>query len=364
MHPDIVESKPGTCPLCKMNLVPVRLDASWMCPVHAVVIEQQAGTCRLCGRALVPVTVSLTWTCRGEVNAEFLEPGVCRDGSPRIGKRTLRPHGNHNPQHGGQFFMAPDTWHHLEGTLPRDRLFRLHLYDDYARVLPPAALTAMNARVITRQRFDAATRTTIEDEAFTLKPSKDGRSLEAAISRAALPAAMTVKVRFKPDTPEYRFDFTFRELTKEPAGATLVASRPTAKPRAAAAAATPATPVETAPAYTVPTEPLPGTMAELLADLGKRRDEVRALVQKGDFGAIWVPAFQAKDVAVALEPHVDHLAPQERSHAEPALADVVRTAWQLDAAGDTGNAEEVGKAFTLFTDAVSRLTVAFSATPP
>src|SRR6185436_5293898 len=244
MHPDVVESKPGSCPLCKMNLVPVRLDASWMCPVHAVVTEQQPGSCRLCGRSLVPVVVSLTWTCRGEVNAEFLEPGVCRDGSPRVGKRTLRPHGNHNPQHGGQFFMAPDTWHHLEGTLPRDRLFRLHLYDDYARVLPPAALTAMNARVITRQRFDAATRTTIEDEAFTLKPSKDGRSLEAAISRAALPAAMTVKVRFKPDTPEYRFGFTFRELTKEPAGATLVASRPTAKPRAAAPPAMPTTPVE------------------------------------------------------------------------------------------------------------------------
>ena len=65
MHPDVVESKPGSCPLCKMNLVPVRLDASWMCPVHAVVIEPQAGTCRLCGRALVPVVVSLTWTCRG-----------------------------------------------------------------------------------------------------------------------------------------------------------------------------------------------------------------------------------------------------------------------------------------------------------
>jgi len=367
MHPDIVESKPGTCPLCKMNLVPVRLDASWMCPVHAVVIESQAGTCRLCGRALVPVTVSLSWTCRGEVNAEFLEPGVCHDGSPRIGKRTLRPHGNHNPQHGGQFFMAPDTWHHLEGTLPRDGLFRLHLYDDYARVLPPAALAAMNASVITRQRFDAATRTTIEDEAFTLKPSKDGKSLEAPISRAALPAAMTVKVRFKPDTPEYRFDFTFRELSKEPAGATLVAKRPGASagskapvPRPPAAAA----PVETAPVYTAPTEPLPGTMAELLSDLGKRRDEVGALVQKGDFGAVWVPAFQAKDVAVALEPHVDHLAPQSRSDAEPALADVVRTAWQLDAAGDTGNAEDVGKAFALFTDAVARLLSAFSATQP
>ena len=368
MHPDVVESKPGTCPLCKMNLVPVRLDASWMCPVHAVVIEQQAGTCRLCGRALVPVTVSLSWTCRGEVNAEFLEPGVCRDGSPRIGKRTLRPHGNHNPQHGGQFFMAPDTWHHLEGTLPRERLFRLHVYDDYARALPAAALAAMDARVITRQRFDATTRTSIEDEAFPLKASKDGRSLEATISRAALPAPMTVKVRFKPDTPEYRFDFTFRELSREPAAPRTAApagrnsSRTPAAPRPAVAA--PAVVANAPPSYVVPTELLPGTMAELLTDLGKRRDDVRALVQKGDFGGVWVPAFQAKDVAVALEPHVDHLSPQERSDAEPALADVVRTAWQLDAAGDTGNAEEVGKAFALFTDAVSRLLDAFSPTPP
>jgi hypothetical protein len=366
MHPDVVESKPGTCPLCKMNLVPVRLDASWMCPVHAVVIEPQAGSCRLCGRPLVPVTVSLSWTCRGEVNAEFLEPGVCRDGSPRIGKRTLRPHGNHNPQHGGQFFMAPDTWHHLEGTLPRARLFRLHVYDDYARPLPAAALAAMDARVVTRQRFDAATRTTIEDEAFALKPSRDGKSLEATIARPALPAPMTVKVRFKPDTPEYRFDFTFRELSREPAAprAAAPASRNPGRSPALPAPAGAAAGSNAAPTYVVPTDPLPGTMAELLADLGQRRDEVRALVQKGDFGGVWVPAFQAKDVAVALEPHVDHLSPQERSHAEPALADVVRTAWQLDAAGDTGNAEEVGKAFALFTDAVSRLLDAFSATRP
>jgi hypothetical protein len=368
MHPDVVESRPGTCPLCKMNLVPVRLDASWMCPVHAVVIEQQGGSCRLCGRALVPVTVALSWTCRGEVNTEFLEPGVCRDGSPRIGKRTLRPHGNHNPQHGGQFFMAPDTWHHLEGTLPRERLFRLHVYDDYARTLPPAALAAMDARVVTRQRFDAAMRTTIEEQAFPLKASKDGTSLEATIARTVLPAPMTVKVRFKPDAPEYRFDFTFRELSREPAApraaapATRTATRSPA-PAIPAVSAPPAAEAA-APAYVVPTEPLPGTMAELLTDLGKRRDDVRALVQKGDFGGVWVPAFQAKDVAVALEPHVDHLSPQERSHAEPALADIVRAAWQLDAAGDTGNAEEVGKAFALFTDAVSRLLYAFSATQP
>jgi hypothetical protein len=364
MHPDIVENKAGSCPLCKMNLVPVRLDASWMCPVHAVVTEPQPGSCRLCGRALVPVVVSLSWTCRGEVNAEFLEPGVCRDGSPRIGKRTLRPHGNHNPQHGGQFFMAPDTWHHLEGTLPRDRLFRLHVYDDYARALPAATLAAMQGRVVTRQRFDAATRNTIEERAFPLKPSKDGTSLEATIDRAALPAAMSVKVRFKPDAPEYRFDFTFPSITVAPAAprAPTPASRNAGRSATPPPAAPAPAPDAAAPAYTVPTAPLPGTMAELLAELGKRREEVRALVEKGDFGAIWVPAFQAKDVAVALEPHISHLPLQARSHAEPALADVVRTAWQLDAAGDTGNSEEVGKAFTGFQQSVSRLLSAFSAT--
>jgi hypothetical protein len=371
MHPDVVEAKAGSCPLCKMNLVPVRLDASWMCPVHAVVTEPQAGSCRLCGRPLVPVVVSLTWTCRGEVNAEFLEPGVCRDGSPRIGKRTLRPHGNHNPQHGGQFFMAPDTWHHLEGTLPRDRLFRLHVYDDYARTLPAATLAAMTGRVVTKQRFDAATRTTIEEQAFPLKPSRDGKSLEAAVPRAALPAAMSVKVRFKPGAPEYRFDFTFRELTREPAApkAAAAAKRvapapPSTAPAAPAPAAATATPASAAAADTEALgTPPPGTMGEMLDELRKRRTEIDALIVKGDFGAVWVPAFQAKDLAVALEPHVGHLAARERVHAEPALADVVRTSWLLDQVGDTGNADEVGRAYRAFDAAVSRLLEAFEPVP-
>jgi hypothetical protein len=358
MHPDVSESKAGSCPICKMNLVPVRLDASWMCPVHAVVIEQQAGTCKLCGRTLVPVVVSLTWACRGEVNAEFLEPGVCRDGSPRIGRRTLRPHGNHNPQHGGQFFMAPDTWHHLEGTLPRDRTFRLHVYDDYARALPPAALAAMNGRVVTRQRFDAAARTTVEEQAFTLKPSKDGKSLEATIARASLPAAMSVKVKFKPDAPEYRFDFTFRELTREPAGPrAATAARPAAPAPAAVAPAPAPTDGEAL------TTPPPGTMSEMIAELRKRRVEIEALIKKGDYGAVWVPAFQAKDMAVALEPHVAHLGVRERGVAGPALADVVRTAWLLDSVGDTGNGEEVARAFTAFDAAVTRLLTAFEPAP-
>lgn len=356
MHPDVLEKQTGSCPICKMSLVPVRLDTSWICPIHTTQMSAKPGMCPIDKRPLVQARVAVTWTCAAQQGIDRLEPGTCPDGSPTIERRTLRPHGNHNPQHGGQFFMAPDTWHHLEGTLPRDRLFRLHVYDDYARTLPAAALAAMDGRVVTPQ-----------GQEVKLKPSRDGRSLEATIARAALPAPLTVKVRLKPGAPEYRFDFTFRELTREPvaprAPATQNAGRAAAPAAPAPASAAAPAADSPAPAYTVPTEPLPGTMAELIADLGKRRDDVRALVQKGDFGAIWVPAFQAKDLAVALEPHIGHLPLQSRAHAEPALSDVVRTAWQLDAVGDTGNADEVTKAFALFTDAVSRLLNAFSGTP-
>ena len=52
MHPDIVESRPGSCPLCKMPLVPVRLDTAWMCPLHTTVMDDHEGTCRICRRTM------------------------------------------------------------------------------------------------------------------------------------------------------------------------------------------------------------------------------------------------------------------------------------------------------------------------
>ena len=358
-HPDVLEDRPGTCPFCKMALVPVRLDSSWMCPVHTTVIEADRGSCRLCRRQLVPVTVNLTWSCRGE-GVDHLEPGVCGDGSPRIGQRTLRPHGNHNPRHGGQFFMAPDNWHHIEGAYPAARTFRLYLYDDFGRPLAAAALKDVEARVVTKETFEPATRKTTELSAFPLKVARNREYLEARVDQMALPAEMTAKVRFGRGADEHRFDFTFEALTKEPAAPTSL-PQPVRTSPAAPSTATP--PPSAAPARTSEAGPvspvIPGSMGEILEQLRLRDSEVRSLVERGNFAAVWVPAFQAKDLAIALEPHLEHLAPAKREAGQPAIGRLVRGAWLLDASGDVGNRQQVEAAYTAFTSAVADVLAAF-----
>jgi len=354
-HPDVLEDKPGTCPLCKLALVPVRLDSSWMCPVHTTVIETERGTCRLCRRQLVPVTVALTWSCRGD-SAEHLEPGLCSDGSPRIGQRALRPHGNHNPRHGGQFFMAPDSWHHIEGAYPTARSFRLYVYDDYGRPLPADQLKDVEARVVTKETFDPATRKTTELSAFPLRIARNRGYLEARVDTASLPAEMTAKVRFGRDTDEHRFDFTFDKLTQEPAA-------PTSVPQATRAATTPAPVVTATPAsatsQSVAGVDMPVTMAGIVSELQRKDSEVRELIARGDFAAVWVPAFAAKDLAISLEPHLAHLQAGKRDVGEPALARVVRGAWLLDAAGDVGNRQQIEAAYATFTAGVVGVVAAF-----
>jgi len=65
-HVDILYNHPGKCPLCGMELVPVRRHgtkveeprvAYWTCPMpeHAFVHESRPGHCPICGMTLVPV---------------------------------------------------------------------------------------------------------------------------------------------------------------------------------------------------------------------------------------------------------------------------------------------------------------------
>jgi hypothetical protein len=291
-----------------------------------------------------------------------------------VKKFTPRPHGNHNPQHGGQFFMAADNWHHLEGTYLPSGIFRLHLYDDYTKPLPIAQVRAISGAVVVKDQ-----RTGQEK---TIPLTRSGQYLQGAIGKLPFPATMYAKVKFKPDAPDNRFDFTFDTYSKEPApGAAprttnaAPASAPAVAPPAAPAASTAvpapatATPSVAAPDLSSGVDPalvplpIPETVPEMLAQLRMRTDQIRSFIDKGSFAAIYVPAFQAKDLALALDAHKNDLPAEKRKIAEPAIAKLVRTAYMLDAFGDLGNKQQITEAYAKFVEAAKDIQSSFPAQP-
>ena len=298
-------------------------ESVWSCPVHAIVNEQHPGKCAICRRDLVLVTATVTWTCVDRPEIDRPVRGTCADGSPMEARYTQSTHANHNPRHGGLFFMAPDLWHHLEGAYADDVL-RVYLYDDYTKPLQPELRNAVSGRIVTKETFDTPTRTTKEITTFPLRLSAGGEYLEARVGRMRLPAEMTAKVRFAGSGDEYRFDFAFPEFSVDKA----------------------AMPSGAASLFEVPDDV--GAVRKLLAE---RVSIIGELVKKGAFAEVWVPAFQAKDLALALDVRTGLLASARRPRAGAAIERLVRAAWSLDAAGDTGNRGDVEQAYAALADA-------------
>jgi hypothetical protein len=222
---DVIDDKPGNCPKCKMALVPIRLDAKWWCPVHqSLEVHDGPGKCRRDGRDLVQVTVSESWTCNDAPDTKHLEPGTCADGSPRRIKYEVRAHGDHNPRHGGQFFMATDAWHHIEGTYPQAGLFRVYFYDNFTKPLEPKGF---GGSIVVRDAADKAIAT------VPLTPGSISNTMEARIpaAQAGLPLRISANVRFSATGKEQGFDFQFNEYSKDlpPSAALRSAAPPVAR---------------------------------------------------------------------------------------------------------------------------------------
>jgi hypothetical protein len=386
---DVIEDKPGVCRKCGMQLQPVRLDTVWTCLTNTSYTSDRPGECPTDGRPLVPMTMSVSWGCPGLPDAKLakpsLTPGTCPDGTPMQRQYAPRPHGNHNPQHGGGFFMAPDNWHHLEGGYYAPGVFRLYLYDDFTRPLPRAQAREATARVIVSPDSGS--------KEFPLVLSRRAGSndtyFEARIGKLPFPATMQAKVTFQPATPERLFDFTFEKYSKDlppvpvttrnaappasPVAAPSVPGAPAATPAAATPAATPATGdalsltgaspgASGIDAALVPV-PIPDTVPEMLAQLQTRNTQIKMLIDRGAFASVYVPAFQAKDVALALDGKKGDLSPDRQRMVGPAVNRLVRTAYLLDAFGDLGNKQQISDAYAEFAGAVRDIETAFPQQP-
>ena len=176
-------------------------------------------------------------------------------------------------------------------------------------------------------------------------------------------------VKFAPGGKDNRFDFTFPGYSKEP-HATPTATMTNAAPAAPAvptgastASSSPSIPNESEvssgiDAALVPL-PIPDTVPEMLAQLRTRTDQIRQFIDRGSFASIYVPAFQAKELALALETHKNELPEARRKLAEPAFSKLVRSAWLLDAFGDIGNKQQISEAYTKFVEAANNIQSAF-----
>lgn len=210
MHAEVVDDSAGKCPICGMTLVPVRLALVWTCPVHTGLSEPQAGRCPRCGRDLVRVTKALTFTCTVHPKVDVLDPGrcpICK--RTLVAKYTIRPHGDHNPKHGGYFLMASNNWH-VEVTHPAAAVFRLYVYDEYSKPFSPPGLAARIVEVP-----EGAGKKADVSIPF-VRGARAGGYLEARVPGLALPATIATKVRFEAGDKEYRFDFMFPDYSKEP----------------------------------------------------------------------------------------------------------------------------------------------------
>ena len=293
MHPDVLEAKKGACSICGMDLVPVRLVLVYTCPVHAVIEQPKPGKCRICSRDLVQKTAALTFTCAGKRDVSQIEPGKCADGSATVPRYTARAHGDHNPKHGGVFFMAPDNWHHLEGTYPAPGRFRVYVYDDFSKPLSLAQARKVRGRVVTKEAFDPKTGTTRELASTPLVLARNGAFFEARIEPLALPAKMTAKISFTSEDRESRFDFAFPAYSRDTPAST---SAPTSQ--IASAFARDASADKSADK---PVDKPESTPDSLLNDLKAQNAEVESLLKSGGLGGIYVPALRAKDLALEIQ---------------------------------------------------------------
>jgi hypothetical protein len=154
----------------------------------------------------VPKEYTCPMRCEGEKS--YTAPGKC----PKCGMNLseLKAHMDHQPKHGGIFFMAPDQKHHLEGTLSKEGEFRIYFYDEFTRPIPAAKFEA-EAKFWPKGADESARQPLV----LTLNPEKAFLSGRLTIDP---PLSVKAYIDFRDGQRPQVFDFDFDRPSETPAG--------------------------------------------------------------------------------------------------------------------------------------------------
>ena len=247
-------------------------------------------------------------------------------------------HMDHTPRHGGTVFMAPDGFHHIEGAYPEPGVFRIYATDNYRE---PVDVTLWMGRAVLEEEYDAATDEFVEVTAFAMLPAPGGAYLEAEVGDVPVPAEIIARLQFAEDFPEERFDFIFAGFSGDAPRETLTLDRPSVPPAL--------------PLAERIRPRIPERTSDIVGGIEARDREIVDLVTRGAFTEIFIPALQAKELALALHDRAEALPARARDDVRIAVRSLVRAAWLLDWYGDLGNKQQVDDAYGVFGSAVSQI---------
>jgi hypothetical protein len=141
----------------------------------------------------------------------YSQPGKCPVCKMKLEehKAGATAHADHNPKHGGTFFMAPDNWHHLEGTLVSERELRIYLYDNFTKPLDSTGYAGeLKVQTVNEQDEEVG-----DVVVAPIKPVEGKPYLVAELpDTARLPFQSEARLQFPKAREEYVFNFDFKEV--------------------------------------------------------------------------------------------------------------------------------------------------------
>ena len=258
-------------------------------------------------------------------------------------------HMDHTARHGGTVFMAPDGFHHIEGVYPEPGVFRIYATDNYRATVD---VTDWAGRAVTEEAYDETTDEFVEVAAVDLQPGPAGAYLEARVPDYGGAAEVIAKVIFEEGFPAERFDFIFAEVSS-PASA---AASPTGVSFGGDA------PDGATLAQRIQPD-VPESANEIAAEIVTRDRQIQELIARGAFTEIFIPALQAKELALALQQRGTTLPAAMNNQVRIAVRHLVRAAYLLDWYGDLGNKNDVDDAYQVFGASVNEITAVYDLSP-